>query len=332
MFLTLVLHSGFSAVKSPTTIEVHEQFVQSFTRFLFDSLSITCVDIFVLISGWFGILPTNKGLFKFLFQTLYFILGIYLVTVLWGISPMTLKGIGSCFLFIQDYDYWFVRTYLLLFIMSPILNTFVEKTDRTTFKKVLFGFFLFQTLYAWGFVAVNAFAGGYSIISFIGLYLLARYVKCHKPRWSQMSKSKDFFVIISSIFSMAVLSFVSAYLGHPMSGKFCGSYVCPFVIISSLFMVIIFSKFRLQSKFINKVASSCFAVYLFHTHISIFYDYFKPTIVSIYSHFNGILCISMIGIFLISVFFTAILLDQPRRWIWNLIAKKYEYNKSSIHA
>ena len=158
MFLVLILHSGFSTVKSPTTPEVHEQFLQPFTRFLFESLSIACVDIFVLISGWFGIRPTKKRLLNFLFQSFYFIIGVYLVMVALGLSPISIKGIASCFLFLQDYDYWFVRTYLLLFIMSSILNAFIESADKKIFRYVLIGFFLFQTIYAWGFVAVNAFA------------------------------------------------------------------------------------------------------------------------------------------------------------------------------
>ena len=322
MFLVLVLHSGFATVKSPTTPEVHEQFLQPFARLLFESLSIACVDIFVLILGWFGIRPTKKGLLNFLFQSLYFIIGVYLVMVTIGIIPISLKGIASCFLFIQDYDYWFVRTYLLLFIISPILNAFVECADKNTFRNVLTGFFLFQTIYAWGFVAVNAFAGGYSTISFMGLYLLARYVNVHNPKWSQMSKSKDLLVIVACPIFMAAFSFATAYVGHPVEGKFHGSYICPLVIVLSLFMVILFNKLHIQSKLINWVAASCFAVYLFHTHITIFYDYFKPAVATLYSQYDGILCLIVIGAFLLSVFVVALILDQPRKYMWNLIAKK----------
>lgn len=289
---------------------------------MFESLSIACVDIFVLISGWFGIRPTKKGLLNFLFQSFYFIIGVYLVMVASGLTPISIKGIASCFLFIQDYDYWFVRTYLLLFIMSPILNAFVESTDKKTFRNVLIGFFLFQSVYAWGFVAVNAFAGGYSTISFIGLYLLARYVKVHNPKWSQMSKSKDLLVIVSCVVFMAAFSFATAYVGHPVGGKFYGSYICPLVIVLSLFMVILFSKLLIQSKLINWVAASCFAVYLFHTHITIFYDFFKPTVANLYSQYDSIFCLIAIGAFMLSVFIVAIILDQPRKWMWKFITNK----------
>lgn len=322
MFLVLVLHSGFATVKSPTTADVHEQFLQPFTRFLFESLSIACVDIFVLISGWFGIRPSKKGLLNFLFQAFYFILGVYVVMVTSGLTHLSIKGITSCFLFIQDYDYWFVRSYLLLFIMSPILNSFVDSADKKTFRGVLIGFFLFQTIYAWGYVAVNAFAGGYSTISFMGLYLLARYAKIHEPTWADWSIAKDSMVIISCAVGMSLISFATAYLGHPMSGKFIDSYICPFVIVLSLYMVIMFSKFHLQSKIINWFAASCFAVYLFHTHITLFYDYFKPTIVRLYASYDGIFCLLAIGAFLVGVFLFAILLDQPRKWIWNIISRK----------
>ena len=323
MFMVLILHSGFSAVTGPTTSDVHLHFIQPFTRFMFESLSISCVDIFVLISGWFGIRPTKRGLCNFLFQVLYFIAGIYLIMVLCGLAPLSFKGIASCFLFIPDYDYWYVRTYLLLFILSPVLNSFVDSVDKRIFRNVLIGFFLFQTIYAWGYVAVNAFAGGYSTISFIGLYLLARYIKTYEPSWAKMRVLNDLLIIIGCIVLMAFISYGTAYLGHPMAGKFCGSYICPLVIVLSIYMVIAFSKLKIQSRFVNWVAASCFAVYLFHTHITIFYDYFKPTIARLYSNFDGLFCLAAIGLFLLVVFTLSVLLDQPRKWLWNGLIRAF---------
>lgn len=319
MFLVLVLHSGFISVKSPTIEEVRLDIFQPLTRYLFQSFSISCVDIFVLISGWFGIRPTVRGLFSYLFQCFYFIFGVYVTMVLIGHISFSLTGFASCFLFVHDYDYWFVRTYLLLFIISPILNIFVQNADRKTFRMVLIGFFAFQTIYAWGYVAVNAFAGGYSTISFIGLYLLARYVHVYKPSWSQLSLRYDILIIVICIFVMAFISLFSAYIGYPLAGKFCDSYICPMAIILSLFMVIVFSKLQIQSSIINFIAVSCFSVYLFHTHITIFYKYFKPTILNIYTSHDGILTILLIGLFLLAVFFVSIILDLPRRFLWKRI-------------
>ena len=242
--------------------------------------------------------------------------------VICGQLTLSAEEIASCFLFIKDYDYWFVRTYLLLFIISPILNAFVDVTDKYTFKRVLIGFFLFQSVYAWGYTAVNAFAGGYSTISFMGLYLLARYVRVYGPSWAKWSIYKDLLVIISCVLAMATTSFTTAYLGHPMAGKFCDSDICPLVIILSVFMVIMFSKFKVQSKFINWVAASCFAVYLFHTHITILYDYFKPTVIKLYSDYEGITCLGTIGLFLLIMFSLAIILDQPRKYIWRVLSNK----------
>lgn len=103
MFLVLVLHSGFATVKSPTTPEVHEQFLQPFARFLFESLSIACVDIFVLISGWFGIRPTKKGLLNFLFQNLF------------GISESL------------NWYSWFVALYIFCMIVLPLIYRWLDE-------------------------------------------------------------------------------------------------------------------------------------------------------------------------------------------------------------
>ena len=40
-------------------------------RMLFESLAIVCVNVFVLISGWFGIRPKWKSVTNFLFQVFF---------------------------------------------------------------------------------------------------------------------------------------------------------------------------------------------------------------------------------------------------------------------
>ena len=68
MILVMIVHANFRALPSPTIEEVANVPTSSFLRFFTESVSIICVNVFVLISGWFGIKFNWKKLTEFLFR------------------------------------------------------------------------------------------------------------------------------------------------------------------------------------------------------------------------------------------------------------------------
>lgn len=102
MFLVLMLHANFISIGSPTISDCHEAPFNSILRYFFQSLSIGCVDIFVLISGWFGIRPSIKSFTSFIFQCFFFLFGVYAVCCIGGISEFNFGGLKACLLFIPD--------------------------------------------------------------------------------------------------------------------------------------------------------------------------------------------------------------------------------------
>ena len=319
MFLVLILHAN-TAIGLPSIEETIIRPIDSFFRYLIQSLSIGCVDIFVLISGWFGIKPKSKSFVSFIFHCLYFLLGIYLVCCFMGVDKFNMNNLLHCFLFVPDADYWFIKCYILLYILTPILNVFIENTDGKTYKNILVFYFIFIFLYGWCYIAVNSIYGGYSTIFMIGLYLLGRYCNIYRPKWTRFSVRKDIIIILVSSLAMVVLAYIPLFYGINKVGKFVGSYLCPLTIFNSVYMVILFSKLNINSRFINYLASSAFSVYLFHTHISLF-DLFKSFINNTYNKENGIYAIAYIFLFICSVYIFAILFDQPRKLLWKLITK-----------
>ncbi len=178
MFLVLVVHADFFSLGVPTLEETRNNIGPSITRFFIESISIVCVNVFILLSGWFSIRPSWKGLSKFLFQCFFFLFGIYAVTLISGETTLTIKGIAQCLLMTQLN--WFIKAYIGLYIIAPILNTFVENSNKTQLKYVIIGFYIFQTLYGWLSNGASFFNAGYSTMSFIGLYLLARYIRVYR--------------------------------------------------------------------------------------------------------------------------------------------------------
>ena len=330
MFLVLLVHADFFSLGAPSAPDCVNAPIDSSLRVLFEAISKTCVDIFVCLSGWFGIRPSIRSFSNFVFQCLFWLIGLYVVTLLLGTSSISIQGLMGCFALTKLN--WFIKAYILLYILSPVLNAFVEKVPRKEFKNVLIAFFTFEFIYGWLFSgSTQHIQSGLSTISFIGLYLLARYVRIYQPRISM--KSKRFYITSLSI---APLCLTMAYITPPqlgikttVLGGFWISYVSPYCIAFSIFMILLFSKFQIQSKLINWVAASSFAVFLIHTNPNTLW-HFKDLFVGLYKKTNCIeFWLYTFGI-LIAIFITAVVIDQVRIWVWKLLWNKLEkYNNDS---
>lgn len=331
MFLVLIVHADFAALGFPSHTEAIDETWPTLARYLFEGLALVCVDTFVMLSGWFGIRPTKKGLFKFLFEVFFFAFICYVFRVLMGISdsaiataPSYWEQMRNIVLFTSPL-YWFVISYLGLFILSPVLNTFVEKIDQKQYRIVLIGYFVFQTIYGW-LVSCNPqagqFSGGYSIISFIGLYLLARYLRLYPCKATTMKRNWDLVVYIGLCIINASIGFCAAYFDIDGVNARIVGYTNPLVIAASMYLLLYFSKLHFSSKFVNWLGAGAFGVFLLHLNENIYFPYFKPWMQEIWQNLSGICCFGAIAALLIFFFIIGELLDHLRAYFWTPIEKK----------
>lgn len=317
MFFVLVIHANFLSNEAPTTQLVLSNPMTAYTQYFFASISFTCVNTFVLISGWFGISFRWRGLCSLLFQCIFWGLLCYGITLILDDSKtLSIKSFFSC-LMIYEEDYWFVKSYLLLYLLSPVLNTFTKHTTKNHFQLTLISFYVFQSIFGWATYAVNFFEEGYSTISFIGLYLTARYTRLHSPQWSQYQPKTDFMIILFIILSTSIISFVTTSLGINIIWIKMYSYVNPIIIFESLLLVVFFSKIHFHSKIINWIATSAFAVYLLHCNVHVFRPYYVKYSQYIFHNYSGIDYLAISFIFMLIIFIAAVLIDKLRIIGWN---------------
>lgn len=319
MFLVLAVHANYFALDGgPSAQECATRVIPSMTRIVLESACIVCVDVFVLISGWFGIHFKWKSLLSFLFQVFFFGLLIYAFCVIFLDFPLNIKGIAACFQ-ITTWN-WFVKSYLLLYLMSPILNAFCDQSDKKAFLLVLISFFSFQTIY--GLTGSARFIEqGYSTISFIGLYLLAQYIRKFATFFSEKSIQFHCMGYFLCVTMLSILEFISRLTNHPTRQIF--SYINPIVILASVFLLLFFSKLRFTNRLVNQIASSCFAVFLLHTNVNLCEPVFCKKIVALYNLNDGIVCLFLICCFLSVCYLLAILIDRFRKVIWLLLTKYF---------
>lgn len=319
MLFVLILHANYLGIHapSPTDFRMHPE--STILRCTIEALAIVAVNVFVLISGWFGIKFNFNKLSSLCFQILFFSLGFFIVFSF--ISPseaFTINRIKGVFL--MNGDYWFVKAYLILFILSPVLNAFVDYVSQKQFFITLATFYAYHTVYGWLMDAsVNFTMNGTTGISFIGLYLLGRYLRLYPSKYSKMNKNNDLLIYISCTILLCACNLFLLHYGIDVSveGRLF-SYASPLVIIASVYLMLFFSKLSFQSKCINWIATSCLAVYLLHCNGFFFEKYYRQIIEQIYYHSDYPYIGTIMYIF--AVYIVAIFIDKVRIYCWNLIS------------
>lgn len=100
-------------------------------------------------------------------------------------------------------------------------------------------------------------------------------------------------------------------------------YNSPIVVISSVYFCLFFTKLNMCSKFINFVGASSFAVYLIHADELVSARYMKDFCNSMFIGHDIWYFSLVMAIMIIALFVVAVILDQPRKWLWNGIQKRY---------
>lgn len=317
MLLVIGVHACWHFLGTPTTQEVESKPLEVITRCFFRTLCCGCVDMFVMLSGWYGIHPKARSLFKFLFNAFFCSIGVYAVFVAIGLTDFSFVGLGVMMFFGKE-EFWFVKAYIGLYLLSPLINSFVENVSRKILVLFLVSYFVFQCLYGWLSPFAANFNAGYSTMSFIFLYTLLRYVRLyHNANIKKISRHKflrSFFVIV---FLQTVLYFSGLHYGLDWFEALY-SYTSPSVIAMSLMLLLWFSLLSFDSSLINWLAGSAFSVYLLHAAPRTLDSYFISVDNYIFNHTNGIVCVLAIMAFVMASYVVLTLVDQLRVLSWNI--------------
>ncbi len=318
MFLVLVVHADFLSLGVPSPQEFHTDSVAAYGRMFFESLAIVSVNVFVLISGWFTIKPTIKGICNFLFQYYFLAVAIYAVGILSGKCDANVLNFIVNIGLIQYLGYWFIKAYLILYVLSPVLNSFVMHASKRTMLMTLAGFLILQSIWSSiSWLNTAYFQRGYSPLSFIGLYILAHTIRRY---YSGVTMRSACLIFLISLISLFVFSSVVYAFGLSFIPIDFFAYSNPLVIAESVGLMLIFTKLKIRpNRIINWISASSFAVYIIHIHPVVF-SLYKEIISRVYENTNSIMTLLCIALFLIGVFAVAIIFDQPRKVLWNLIS------------
>lgn len=313
MLLVLILHADFMALGQPTAEELADNPGGTLVRIGFETFSIIAVNVFVLISGWFSIKASLRGLFTLLFQCAFFYLAIF--GAMYALGYRECEGQSYVRLLSEsDNIWWFVRKYLVLYLLSPLLNTVGNKTNRKQLGIIVFSILLLQTVIGFALHA-KWYSNGYSATAFIGLYMLARYVRLYADG---ISRSKAA-AIFTACFAANTLFCVMLTGNIYRVDHYALSYLNPLVILQALSLLLITVKTEIgHNRLINYSAKSALAIYLLHQHVllrPVYYDMIRD----IYHTYSSISFCVILCATIAAWFIAGIGTDLLRRYLWDRI-------------
>jgi len=324
MLLVVLFHCNYFSLGDIKTFD--SQSLTGITRIVCEQLCVVCVNVFVLISGWFGINPKIRSVASLIFQILFFSTAIITLCKLFCLPTPLFDCLKSLYF---DSTNWFVPAYLILYSISPILNKYIAHSSSQELLMTIVSFFVVEFLF--GFVYdIGCFNKGYSAWSFIGLYLLARYCRLYPSKFTTLSWRKD--MMLYFVFTIIP----SLYMIWAGNGNRLIYYNFPLVIVAALYLLLAFSKMKIQSRTINWVACSAFSVYLIHQHVLI-RPLFREIMQLLWNSLPGyqyILCCLGISFALL---IGGVLVDKIRIALWNCLIKQYDshfcvlLNKGPFH-
>ena len=320
MLFVIVCHTVFFSLGKPTMEEAINSPIRVLGLDIVNSTCIICVNLFVLISGWYGIKPKIKRFIGLLFQVFFLEIVTLLLFSLLFHHRFDMYDVKSIFL--MTWNLWFVKAYIILYLLAIPLNLFSQAASKRQFQLILLAFFSFQTIYGWGIVTVQWINEGYSPVCFIGLYLLARYIRLYHDRVFSLSPKYDILISLLLILTNAVIPFLSIRHGKDTYMWTC-SFASPIVILYSVYFMLFFSKIHFKSSFVNWVSCSCFAVYLVHCARNVLEKYCEP-VANIFSNNDLPIALLKVTLLIISIFTISILLDKLRILIWARIQKRLQ--------
>lgn len=229
------------------------------------------VDAFVALSGWFGIKWSWRKFFRLWGSFAFYSASALVYAMLSGVGTIKVMITGG----------WFGGTYLMLLMMAPLLNICLERLVSLPRREIwcAWGLFALAMFFSWSprgllsGVQAEGICSGYSIISFVFIYISVRLMRLLNLPFSKKQICAAVFTFLGMVVLIGISSIVARWMsGRPIIVATCfkvlSTYNAPHVLIMAVAATAFFARFiqingRVAAVF-RFIAPSMFGVYLCH--------------------------------------------------------------------
>lgn len=282
------------------------------------------VNIFALITGYFMITFSEvsiKKIIKLLLDVLIYGIVFYFVSVLLKINSLSLGGfLKAGFPILAGYR-WFVKAYIVLYLLIPFLNKVLNQITKKQYTTFLIIMIMLFSIWPSFFPNPPIDDYGYGFIHLILMYTIAGFIR---KFGLDLSKKKMLFLFCICILSTSVVHIGNfGFLGVFIS--YSWAYNSPLNIIAAVSLFGLFLKINFQSNIINIFSSSAFAVFLIHGDYNIM-DFLFNNVFRASTTYDNIKWVPYMFIAIVIIYIVCSIIDFIKRividsWLVNLLNK-----------
>ena len=332
------LHCGFNNLTGSSEVIV----------ILVTSLIVVHVNSYVLITGYYQSTKELKvsNVLKLInitwfYKVLFLFLFLYLIKYT-GIpitSSITTVDIIKTLMPLDYGIYWYIDCYLVLYIISPILNIVIHNTDKKRLRNIIIILFLiFSVVGTFGVDEIVFTGTGRTLVSFILLYFIGAYLRKYPLKNSRLLKGTNnrqqrniyIFGYLFFAFATFLLKISSKVLfgcnillqeiGNIMAMHYL-SFISPTIIITSIFYFLIFTTFKFNNKIINFISKYMIGVYLIHENKYV-YENLYNWLGLVDKNLSVLKLVIVVFSLSIAIMIVSLLIDIIRKLIFDFIAKR----------
>lgn len=279
---------------------------------LLEIIAYCAVDCFAIISGYTANNKPRKyeKIVNIWFQVFFYSFILTLLFHIVGVNEkLKFMDVIKYALPITFNKFWYMTAYFALFFSIPILNKFIFDVDKKTAKKTFIVIFaLFSII---GILNDPFNTGyGYSALWLIVLYCLGALAKRIKLF---EDKSTTSLILIWAICVIVTwITYAILDIGRLIN------YVSPTILLSSIIIVILFSRAKLKGNVVSKLSPLALGIYLFQLNDVVYYDFIANnfTFIATKNIFVGLL---LIFVFASLIFAVGLFVEYIRRSIFKLL-------------
>ncbi len=241
------------------------------------------VYVFMLISGYFSV--TSKTTMQTVWKKagtiylpmIFYSLVITLILGTTGLVPVTGTEIVKSFFPLTSGTWYFMSVYLLVFILSPVVNSALTKLSKKDFQILLAVLFVMFSI--WQVISkiepidlvvrttsIIETTKGRGLDGFLFMYIIGAYLRLHRPREEKVAWKYLFLYVGFAVIDIII---VYASRGVPVLenyAKVVNYNNAPIAIIQGVCLLLFFRTLRFKSKIINKISTHNLGVYMVHEH------------------------------------------------------------------
>lgn len=254
IFIIVAYHLMVHGGKLTEVTNLQPQF-KDYQKLFFTGFLLFPVNCFVFITGYYGLKINANKISNLYLRSFIYALLIPLTFYFLGIEGLYYKDFISIPLILGN-KWWFIQTYILLILISPIINFAIDKIELKNFKYIIIvGLFL-------NFTLNNT---GTNIFNFTYIYILGRYIS---KTYKAISIKKSYLITFYIISSLSI-SLVTILLLKFVNGKGIWTiykFNNPIIVIQAICIFLLFKEISFQSKLVNFISQSAISIYMIHDH------------------------------------------------------------------